>query len=135
MDKLTGRMLYIADDQGNPVPVGPTNKIPLEGGGGSSTVTSSSITDATTIGKAVLTAASTAAARTAIGAGTSNLVVGTNASDAKAGNWTPPVATTAAAGIVKMAATQANSTATDVAGLVTDLNALLAKLKAAGIMA
>lgn len=32
------------------------------------------------------------------------------------------------------AATQANSTATDVAGLVTDFNALLAKLKAAGIM-
>lgn len=32
------------------------------------------------------------------------------------------------------AATQANSTATDVAGLVTDFNALLAKLKAAGLM-
>ncbi|MED0799322.1 head fiber protein [Bacillus inaquosorum] len=33
------------------------------------------------------------------------------------------------------AATQANSTATDVAGLVTDFNALIAKLKAAGLMA
>ncbi|KUP31072.1 hypothetical protein AU387_15520 [Bacillus halotolerans] len=33
------------------------------------------------------------------------------------------------------AATQANSAATDVAGLVTDFNALLAKLKAAGLMA
>lgn len=32
------------------------------------------------------------------------------------------------------ATTQANSTATDVAGLVTDFNALLAKLKAAGLM-
>jgi len=32
------------------------------------------------------------------------------------------------------AATQANSTATDVAGLVTDFNALLAKLKTAGLM-
>ncbi|MEK4910566.1 head fiber protein [Niallia sp. FSL M8-0099] len=32
------------------------------------------------------------------------------------------------------AATQANSTATDVAGLVADFNALLAKLKAAGLM-
>ncbi|WP_339060225.1 head fiber protein [Tepidibacillus marianensis] len=30
---------------------------------------------------------------------------------------------------------QADSTATDVAGLVTDFNALLAKLKAAGLMA
>jgi len=35
----------------------------------------------------------------------------------------------------KTAATQADSTATEVAGLVTDFNALLAKLKAAGIMA
>ena len=31
--------------------------------------------------------------------------------------------------------TQANSTATDVAGLVADFNALLAKLKAVGLMA
>ena len=34
-----------------------------------------------------------------------------------------------------VAANQADSTATDVAGLVTDFNALLAKLKAAGLMA
>ena len=33
------------------------------------------------------------------------------------------------------AANQADSTAVDAAGLVTDFNALLAKLKAAGIMA
>lgn len=33
------------------------------------------------------------------------------------------------------AAAQADSVATDVAGLVTDFNALLAKLRAAGIMA
>lgn len=33
------------------------------------------------------------------------------------------------------AAVQADSTAADVAGLKTDLNALLAKLKAAGLMA
>ncbi|WP_374192064.1 head fiber protein [Bacillus sp. XF8] len=32
------------------------------------------------------------------------------------------------------ATSQANSTATDVAGLVTDFNALLAKLKASGVM-
>lgn len=61
--------------------------------------------------------------------------IGTTATTAKAGNYTPAVATTAVAGIVKMSATQANSTATDVAGLVTDFNALLAKLKAAGLMA
>ncbi|WP_094543701.1 head fiber protein [Brucella pseudogrignonensis] len=46
-----------------------------------------------------------------------------------------PVATTTTAGTVKKAATQANSTATDVAGVVADLNALLAKLKASGQMA
>ena len=34
-----------------------------------------------------------------------------------------------------VAANQVNSTATDAAGLVTDFNALLAKLKAAGLMA
>lgn len=61
--------------------------------------------------------------------------IGTTATTAKAGNYTPAVATTAAAGIVKMSATQAASTATDVAGLLTDFNALLTKLKAAGLMA
>lgn len=34
----------------------------------------------------------------------------------------------------KKVTTQANSTATDVPGLVADFNALLAKLKAAGVM-
>lgn len=48
---------------------------------------------------------------------------------------TVPTATTSTAGIVKQSATQANSAASDVAGLVTDFNALLAKLKAAGLMA
>lgn len=48
----------------------------------------------------------------------------------------PPVAATATvAGGVKMAATQAPSTATEVADLVTNFNELLTKLKAAGIMA
>lgn len=75
--------------------------------------------------------------------------IGTTATTAKAGNyvpsWTevtskpttfaPVTATTSVVGGVKMAATQANTAATDVAGLVTDFNALLAKLKAAGIMA
>ncbi|EMM0438534.1 head fiber protein [Citrobacter freundii complex sp. 2024EL-00228] len=41
---------------------------------------------------------------------------------------TVPNATTTTAGVVKQAAAQADSTATDAAGAVTDLNALLAKL-------
>ncbi|WP_143966927.1 head fiber protein [Raoultella terrigena] len=45
-----------------------------------------------------------------------------------------PAATTTTAGVVKQSAAQANSTATDAAGVVTDFNALLAKLRAAGLL-
>ena len=62
------------------------------GSGGATTVVSANITDATATGKSVLTAASAAAARTAIGAGTSSLTIGTTASTAKAGNYTPTTA-------------------------------------------
>lgn len=48
--------------------------------------------------------------------------------------YTLPAATTSALGGVKKAANQVDSVATDVAGVVTDFNALLAKLKAAGMM-
>jgi hypothetical protein len=63
-----------------------------EGGGGVSEVTAANISDATTVGREVLTAADTAAARTAIGAGTSNLAIGTTAGTAKAGDWKPAAA-------------------------------------------
>lgn len=56
---------------------------------GGSTVASTGITDSTATGRSVITAASPAAARTAIGAGTSSLVIGTGAGDAKAGNYQP----------------------------------------------
>ncbi|EGT5722954.1 head fiber protein [Cronobacter sakazakii] len=45
-----------------------------------------------------------------------------------------PAATTTTIGGVKKMTTQDNSTATDVAGVVDDLNALISKLKAAGMM-
>lgn len=105
------------------------------------TVTSAKISDASTVGKSVLTAADAASARTAIGAGTSNLAIGTTASTAAAGNHTHPISAitnlqTALDG--KLTATkgaaQADSTATDVAGLVADFNALLAKLRTAGVI-
>lgn len=55
----------------------------LNGGGGSSgPILASDITDSSATGRSVLTAASAAAARTAIGAGTSNLVTGTAAGTA-----------------------------------------------------
>lgn len=47
----------------------------------------------------------------------------------------PTDATESVSGQVKMAAYQADSIAEDTATLVTDFNALLAKLKAAGLMA
>lgn len=62
------------------------------GGGGTGDITSAQITDASTVGKSVLTAASAAAARTAIGAGTSNLALGTTSTTAKAGDWKPAAA-------------------------------------------
>ena len=46
-----------------------------------------------------------------------------------------PDATTATKGIVKQSVAQADSIATDVAGLKSDFNALLAKLRTAGILA
>lgn len=53
--------------------------------------------------------------------------------DVAAGGAVP--ATTAVAGVMKQTAHQANSVAADVPTLVTDFNALLAKLQAAGHMA
>ena len=51
--------------------------------------TSTSISDSTSIGRSLLTSASAAAARSIIGAGTSNLALGTTSSTALAGNYAP----------------------------------------------
>lgn len=53
------------------------------------THTVSQLSDATTIGKEILLDVTAADVRTTIGAGTSNLVIGTGAGNAKAGNWVP----------------------------------------------
>lgn len=98
------------------VPVTVADMSDIAGGGN---ITSSQITDATTVGKSVLTATDAAAARTAIGAGTP---------------YTLPAATTSVNGGIKKMAAQADSTATDVAGLLADFNAYLAKARAAGLM-
>jgi len=50
---------------------------------------SADISDATSVGRSVLQASTAAAARTAIGAGTSNLTLGSTSSTAKAGNYQP----------------------------------------------
>lgn len=51
------------------------------------------------------------------------------------GSYTLPTATTSVLGGVKQGAAQADSTASTIAGLVSDFNALLAKLRTAGIIA
>ncbi len=95
------------------------------------------ISSITAIGKQLIDSANEAAARTAIGAGTSSLVIGTTSATAKAGDWKPasadlPVATAAAIGGVKMAAAMADLTA---APTQEDFNTLLANLRASGVMA
>ena len=54
--------------------------------------TAANISDSTLVGRSVLTAIDAAAARTAIGAGTSNLVIGTTNTTAKAGDYQPTAA-------------------------------------------
>lgn len=87
------------------------------------TVIPPAATWATLSGKpAVIAAGADAAtARTAIGAGTSNLAIGTTAATAKAGNWVPP------AGV-------AVADAVDETDIVAQFNALLASLRTAGFI-
>jgi len=59
----------------------------------SHTHTAAQISDSTAVGRDVLKAADKAAARIAIGAGTSSLKLGTTATTAKAGNWKPDINT------------------------------------------
>lgn len=59
------------------------------GGGDQVTIVVADITDASEIGKALMTADNGEAARDVIGAGTSNLQIGTTEQDAKAGDYQP----------------------------------------------
>lgn len=101
-------------------------------------ITAEDITDASAVGRSVLTALNEAAARAAIGAGTgngtSNLVIGTAATQAKAGNYTPSTAEVAAALKAKAQLVAVTAIATpasaDAPAVATKLNELLAALKA-----
>ena len=84
--------------------------------GTSHTHTAAQVSDATTTGRSVLTAANSTAARTAIGAGTSNLTIGTTGTTAAAGNR---AATDAAIGMVELATTAEATTGTDTTRAVT----------------
>lgn len=63
----------------------------ISGGGGGGPINASQINDSTAIGRALVTAASSTAARSAIGAGTSSLALGTTGTTAKAGDYQPTV--------------------------------------------
>lgn len=117
-------------------------------GGGDVSVTSDKITDASTIGKNILTASGADAVRDAIGAGTSDfsgsyddlrdkptlLTIGTTSSTAKAGNYTPPNATHITKGLVAATNNIPDSEATTIEELVADFNSLLAEMRTAGQM-
>ncbi|PQP24179.1 hypothetical protein [Rhodococcus opacus] len=68
------------------VEISPSDVNSVAGRTGIVTLTSSDMTDSTTVGRAVVAATDAAAARTAIGAGTSSLALGTTGSTACAGN-------------------------------------------------
>lgn len=68
------------------------------GGTGPTTIVVADITDATEVGQGLLLAADQAAARAAIGAGTSSLALGTTAGAALAGNYQPTAANISDAG-------------------------------------
>lgn len=106
------------------------------------TVTAAQISDSTATGRAVLTAANAAAALTAVGGlsptGNGSGLTALNATQLTTG--TVPVArlanaTTSTTGVVLQSAAQVDSVAAVLATLVTDFNALLAKLRTAGILA
>lgn len=74
---LTGQILMKLSDAAHD-----TAWVPAPTGGGGGATTMDGITDATVVGKSVVRAANAAAARTAIGAGTSSLAIGTIAGTA-----------------------------------------------------
>lgn len=98
----------------------------LVNGGGGGSVAWGDITGKPAV---IAAGADQAAARTAIGAGTSNLEIGTTATTAMAGNRTPT--STIRGGVLQQAAI-ADLTA---APTQADINAILAALRAAGVIA
>lgn len=125
------------------VTVSVNNPLPVTGGGGSSVVTSNDITDASAVGKAVLTAADAPTARTALGAGTSSLALAASAPAALGAAAAVGAGTTAAradhvhpfptAAQVGAAPTSHTHTTAQVTGLDTALAGKLTASKAAHV--
>lgn len=130
---------------------GYTSNPPSGGGGGGSTAwaditgkpstfppsahtqTASTISDSTTVGRAVLTAVDAAAGRAAIGAGTSSLALGATGSTAAAGNHTHAIADTS--GLQSALDGKASSSHTHTASQVTDLTEVVQDVVGAMVVA
>jgi len=114
--------LALFDENGDPIVIG---------GGGETTVAWDDVTDKPAV---IAAGADAAAARTAIGAGTSSLALGTTSSTAKAGNYTP---TSTEVGNALKAKTQIAALVADLvpaeateAECATKINEIIAALKA-----
>lgn len=98
---------------------------------GSASVTVDTLAGAGVVGKEIMKSSSAAAVRTAIGAGTSDLIVGSTAAMAKAGNYVPSTAEVATALKAKasiVALTSLTGTP-DAAALTVAVNAIITALK------
>lgn len=73
--------------------------LPAWGGSGGGTASVDTLLGTGATGRNVMKAADQTTARAAIGAGTSSLVIGTGATNAKAGNWQPAVAEVTGLGV------------------------------------
>ncbi|MEC0328685.1 hypothetical protein P4H42_03490 [Paenibacillus macerans] len=85
------------------------------------THTAAQISDASAVGRSVITAADASAARTAIGAGTSSLALGTTASTAAAGNHTHAASAITTAAITGVTGTNVQAVLAELAGRITAL--------------
>ncbi|MGW5920853.1 hypothetical protein ACWFPY_17860 [Nocardia fluminea] len=130
---ITGALASLATTDKSNLVAAINEVLSAVGSGGA--IDADSITDATTVGKALIRAADAAAARTAIAAGTSNLALGTTSSTAKAGDYAPNAAaisdsTTTGRALVTAANAAAARTAIDVYS-VAEANAAAAAAAAA----
>lgn len=142
-DKLERRVLALATGPDAYVPYGPAifsdrkwHQTLVVGGvaAGTGSIAAADITDATAIGIGLITADNQAEGRAVIGAGTSNLVLGTTAGTAKEGDYQPAAAditdaTATGEALVTAANPAAARTTLELGTLSTaDLNAAIAFL-------
>lgn len=135
-------IIHMLTPDGDIVPVNADNPLPTSGAGGTgmqpediiATAPATWDPETSTVGVTVGTAAGTVAAGNHTHAA-SAITSGTLAIARIPTGTTSATVATGDRGLSGAAAAQADSTASDVAGLVADLNALLAKLRTRGVLA